>query len=132
MATTSGHEGIAKLGSNTIAEVVDFSFNQKTSPIEDTELSDKHKTFKTGGKDETDGSMTCQWDVTDATGQEAMAVDTEVTLSLYPQGDVTGDKYWSGSAIITEVGISNNDGETVKRSFSWIGNGAFTLVTVPV
>lgn len=130
MATTSGHEGIVKNGSNTIAEIIDFSFTQKTSPVEDTELSDKHKTFKTGGKDETDGSMTCQWDVTDAAGQEAMAVDSEFTLNLYPQGDATGDQFWTGSAIITEVGISNADGETVKRAFTWMGNGPFTLSAV--
>ncbi len=129
MSTTSGHEGLVKVGSNTIAEVVDFNFSQKTSPVEDTELADKHKTFKTGGKDETDGSITCQWDVTDTAGQEAMPVDSEVTLNLYPQGAATGDKYWTGSAIITEVGIENSDGATVKRSFTWIANGAFSLST---
>jgi len=130
MATVSGHEGIAKIGTNTIAEVVDFNFTQKVSPVEDTELSDTHKTFKTGGKKETDGSMTCQWDVTDTNGQEAMTVDAEVTLALYPQGDTSGDKYWTGSAIITEVDVENSDGATVKRSFSWVANGAFTLSTV--
>ncbi len=130
MATTSGHEGIAKVGGNAVAEVIGFSFTKKTSPVEDTELSDKHKTFKTGGKDETDGSITCQWDVTDVTGQEAMAVDAEVTLNLFPQGDEAGGRFYSGSVIITEMGVENSDGSTVQRSLSWVSNGGLTLGTV--
>lgn len=130
MATHAGHEGLVKIGANTVAEVVDFNFEQSVSPVEDTELSDTHKTFLTGGKKETNGSITCQWDETDTNGQEAMTIDAEVTLNLYPEGDTSGDSYWTGSAIITKVGVANNDGETVKRSFEWIANGAFTLSTV--
>lgn len=130
MATTSGHEGIAKIGTATIAEIIDFSFTQKTSPIDDNELSDSHKSFKPGSLIETDGSMTCHWDVSDVTGQEAMQVNSEVTLNLFPGGDSTSDRFWSGNAIISEVGLENASGNTVKRSFTWVGNGAFTLGTV--
>lgn len=130
MATTSGHEGIVKKDGNTIAEVIDFSFTQKTSPVEDTELSDEYKTFKTGGKKETDGSITCQWDVTDTAGQEEMIIDSEFELTLFPQGDASGDASWTGTAIITEVGFENSDGDTVKRSFTWIGSGPFVQSVV--
>ncbi|MFQ5510160.1 MAG: hypothetical protein ACE5FN_12630, partial [Leptospirillia bacterium] len=100
MANHVGSEGLVKVGVNTIAEVKSWSLDIQGEVVEDTELNDAWKTHKPGIKSWT-GSVECHWDETDALGQGAMVVGNEVTLNLYPEGDVLGDQYYSGLAIFT-------------------------------
>ena len=53
-----------------------------------------------------------------------------MTLNLYPEGSTSGDIYYSGLASITEVGVAVSEGETIKQSFSFKGNGALSQSTV--
>lgn len=133
MATHSGSEGQVKLGSNAVAEIIDFEFTETVEPIEDTAMGDTYRThIASSGIKSWSGTVTCHWDETDTNGQEAMTVGASVTLNLYPEGSTTGDKYWSGTATITEMDVAvKHDGETTKRKFGFMGNGALTLGTVP-
>lgn len=128
MATHSGHEGVVKLGSNTIAEVVGFSVDNTGDVFEDTALADTAKTYIAGQSGWT-ASVECHWDETDTNGQVAMTVGATVTLNLYPEGATTGDIYYSGSAIITSISRSVAIGSTVKASYSMQGTGALTTST---
>ena len=132
MATHWGNEGQVKLGSNAVAEIIEFEFTETVEPIEDTAMGDIYRThIASSGIKSWSGTVTCHWDETDTNGQEAMTVGASVTLNLYPEGSTTGDKYWSGTATITEMGVAvKHDGETTKRTFSFMGNGALTLGTV--
>lgn len=133
MATHWGNEGLVRVGSNTVAEVTEFEFTQSVSPVDDTAMGDAWKSHIPGsGIKEFSGSLTCHWDETDTNGQETLVVGASVTLNLHPEGNQTGDKYWTGTASITEVTVTTPmDGNTIKRSFNFVGNGALTLSTVP-
>jgi len=125
MANHKGSEGTVKVGTSVIAELRSFSISEKADTIEDTTMGDAAKTFQVG-LTEWEGSITCFWDETDATGQEAMTNGATVTLNLYPEGAVSGDHYATGSAIVTEVGVSSAHDGMVERTFSVKGAGALT------
>lgn len=129
MATHKGSEGEVKVGSNLIAEVDGFSWDETADMIEDTELSDTYKTFITDMFSWT-GSIECHWDETDSTGQGAMTIGSSVTLNLYPEGDSGGNTYHTGTVLITSISIANAKGSTVTSAFSFQGTGAKQITTV--
>ena len=129
MANHKGSEGTAKIGSNVIAEVKDWSISESAETIDDTTLGDTART-KTVGLTSASGSMTAFWDETDTTGQGAMTVGAEVALKLYPEGATTGDTFASLSAIITEKGVSTTLDGMVETSISFEANGVATWAAV--
>ena len=127
MPTHSGHEGLVKIGSDTVAEVTSWSTDETADTIEDTELSDTAKTFKAGQTSWT-GSIETHWDETD-TAQTAMTAGASVTVSLYPEGATAGSKYYTGAAIITSISRSGGSGSTVTANYGLQGNDALSLAT---
>ncbi len=129
MALHKGSEGVVKIGSNTIAEVRDWSLEETAETIDSTELSDSAKTFEVGTTSWS-GSLNCFWDETDTTGQGACTVGASVTLNLYPEGATTGDTYATGTALINSLSKSGGIDGLVEASFSFQGTGALTWGTV--
>ena len=129
MALHKGSEGVVKIGSNTIAEVRDWSLEETAETIDSTELSDSAKTFEVGPTSWS-GSLNCFWDETDTTGQGACTVGASVTLNLYPEGATTGDTYATGTALINSLSKSGGIDGLVEASFSFQGTGALTWGTV--
>ena len=129
MANHKGSEGVAKIGSSTIAEVKDWSISESAETIDTSKMGDSART-KTVGLTTASGSMTAFWDETDTAGQGAMTVGAEVALNLYPEGATTGDTYATLSAIITEKGVSTSLDGMVETSVSFEANGAVTWGTV--
>jgi len=129
MATHKGSEGVVKVGSNTVAEVRDWSLTITADTVEDTTMGDSARTYKPS-LTSASGSISAYWDETDTTGQGAMTAGSEVTLNLYPEGDSSGDTYYTFSAIITEEGASAAFDGMVEASYSFSANGAVTTTTV--
>ena len=129
MANHKGSEGIAKVGSNTIAEIKDFSLSETAETIDDTTMGDSART-KQVGLTTASGSMTAFWDETDSSGQGAMTVGASVTLNLYPEAATTGDTYATLTALITEKGVSTTLDGMVETTVSFEANGAVTWSTV--
>ena len=129
MATHKGSEGLVKIGSNTVAEVTGFSFDETCDTIEDTQLSDSARTF-VADYTSFSGSIDCMFDETDSTGQGAMTSGASVALDLFPEGDGSGDTYFSGTAIITSISRANAQGAMVTASFSFQGTGVLGTATV--
>ena len=127
MATHSGHEGLVKVATDTVAEVTSWSIDESGDTIEDSELSDSAKTFLSGQTSWT-ASIEAHWDETD-TAQNAMTSGAAVTLSLYPEGATAGAKYFTGAVIITSISRSGGSGATVTANFGAQGNGALSLAT---
>ena len=129
MATHKGSEGLVKIGSNVVAEVTGFSFDETCDTIEDTALSDTARTYVT---DYTtfSGTIDCMFDETDTTGQGAMTNGASVALDLFPEGASAGDTYFSGTALITSISRANAMGSMVTASFSFQGTGALGSSTV--
>ena len=90
-------------------------------------MGDTDRSFKAGLKSFT-GSVEVFWDETD-TAQIALDVGAEVTLKVYPEGATTGDKYYSGSAIVTGRTVTSSFDGMVEAAITVQGNGALTLAT---
>ena len=128
MANHKGSEGHVAIGANTVAEVRSWSLDEQIGTIDDTVMGETDATHQTG-IGSWSGSMTCFWDETDTNGQGAMTKGASVTLNLYPEGDTTGDTYYTGTATITGIGRSAGFDGMVEASYSFTGNGALTEST---
>lgn len=128
MANHTGVDGLVKVGTNTVAEVRNWSISETADTIEDTTINDTSRTYQAGLKSWS-GSLTAFWDETDTSGQEVLTVGSSATLNLYPEGATTGDIYYSGTAIINNVGISVPTGGMVERTYGFQGSGALTKGT---
>ena len=129
MATQVGTSGVVKIGANAVAEVTGFTIDESNDTVEDTSLTDTAKSYKALRKDAT-GTVECHFDNSDTNGQVALAVGSEVTLDLYPEGDTAGDTYYTGTAIVT--GVSQNvslDG-VISRTINVQFSGGVSTTTV--
>jgi predicted secreted protein len=129
MATHTGSEGTVKVGSNAIAEIRSFSIEESADTLEDTSMGDTARTYKSSLTTYT-GSVDVLWDETDTTGQGALTIGAEVTLNLYPEGDTTGDTYYTGTAIVTGRTVNSSYDGLVEMSISVQGTGALSETTV--
>ena len=129
MATHTGSEGTVKVGTDAIAEIRSFSIEESADTLEDTSMGDTARTYKPSLTTYT-GSIDVLWDETDTTGQGALTVGSEVTLNFYPEGDTSGDVYYTGLAIVTGVSRNSSFDGLVEMSISVQGNGALTTSTV--
>ena len=129
MATHAGSEGTVKSGANDIAEIRSFSLEESADTIEDTTMGDTSRTYLTGLKTFS-GSVDVFWDETDTNGQVSFAVGSSVTLAVYPEGDTSGDTYYSGTAIVTGRTITSSFDGMVEAFFTLQGTGALAAATV--
>lgn len=129
MANHHGTEGLVRVGANTVAEVTGFNFTATAEYAEDTTLADTAKTYNVAAITSWSGSITAYWDETDTTGQVALAPGANVALKLYPEGATTGDTYYQGDALITEITRTVARGAVTEIAFSFVGNGALSTAT---
>lgn len=129
MATHTAANGVIKVGSNAVAEVTGYSIEYTSDTVEDTVIGDSARTYIPTLKTFT-ASLDAMWDETDTNGQVALVVGTTITFSIYPEGDSSGDTYYTGSGIITGRTISTAVGEMITANFSIQGTGDLTATTV--
>lgn len=129
MATHAGSEGLVKVGANTIGNVRSYSIEETADTIEETTMGQSARLYR-ASLTSWSGSVDIYWDETDTTGQGALTVGSEVTLSFYPEGDDSGDTYYTGTAIVTGVTKSAAFDGMVEGSISIQGDGALTSTTV--
>lgn len=129
MATHTAANGVIKVGSNPVAEVTGFSIEYNSDTVEDTVIGDTARTYIATLKSFT-ASLDAFWDETDTNGQGALTIGSSVTFAVFPEGDSTGDTYYTGSGIITGRTISSSTGEMITASFTVQGSGDLTETTV--
>ena len=129
MATHTGSEGTVKVGANAIAEIRSFSIEESADTLEDTTMGDTARTYKSSLTTYT-GTVDVLWDETDTTGQGALTIGASVTLNLDPEGDTSGDTYYTGTAIVTGRTINSSFDGLVEMSISVQGSGALSETTV--
>lgn len=130
MATHSGHEGIAKVGTDTVLEVTAFTLDRSAETIDDTELSDASKSFIAGQKGWT-ASIEAHFDEADTTGQAVLVEGATVTVNLFFGGDTTGETQFGGTGIVNSLSINNGIASTVTASFGLQGSGDLATTVVP-
>ena len=129
MANHLGSEGTVKIGANDVAELKSWSINETMNPVDDSNIGDTAKTFKSGST-EWDGSVDCFWDETDTNGQGALTIGASVTLNMYPEGATSGDTYYTGTALVTSINRQSAIDGIVEASFSFKGTGGLSESTV--
>jgi hypothetical protein len=129
MATYVGKNGAVYVGANAVAEIKDWSLETTSEVVADTVMGDSWVTNKPTLKSWT-SSFNAIWDDADTTGQLALDEGAEITLNLYPIGNTTGNKYWSGACIVTSVSKTAAVDGLIEASFSVTGNGALTEADV--
>jgi hypothetical protein len=128
MATHAGSEGVVFSGSNQVNEVRSYTISETGETLEDTSMGDAARTYIASLKTFT-GSLDVFWDETD-TGQGDLDIGSTITLNLYPEGNTSGDTYYTGSAIVTEKSITASFDGLVEMSVSVQGTGALSETTV--
>jgi hypothetical protein len=128
MATHNGSEGLVHVGTDLVGELKGWSFTENASMIDTTVLSDTAQTFSVGSTSWS-GSAECFLDELD-TAQIALTIGSSVTLKFYFEGATSGDKYYSGTALVESVDRSGATDDIVNVSFSFRGTGALALATV--
>ena len=129
MAIHKGSEGTVHVGTDAVAEIKSYSVEETMDTIEVTTMGDSFRDYQTS-LTSFSGSLDVFWDETDTSGQGALTIGSEVTLNVYPEGDTTGDTYYTGSAIVTGVSRSASFDGLVEASISVQGTGALTPDTV--
>ena len=129
MAVHKGSEGTVKVGSNAVAEIRSYSIEETGDTLETSTMGDTARTY-VPSLTSWSGSVDVYWDETDSTGQGALTVGAEVTLNVYPEGDTSGDTYYTGSAIVTSVSKTASFDGLVEASIGVQGTGALTASTV--
>jgi hypothetical protein len=127
MASHKGSEGTVHIGSDAIAEIKSYSVNESMNVIDDSNIGDTAKTYQSGST-EWDGSVDVFWDEAD-TAQIALTNGASVTVKFYPEGATTGDKYYTGTALVTGISRSASVDGMVDASYTLKGTGALTLAT---
>jgi predicted secreted protein len=129
MATHAGSEGKVFAGSNQIAEIKSWSMEISSDTVDASIIGTSWRKNQATIKSFS-GSFDGFWDETDTLGQGSLAAGATVTLNLYPEGNVSGDTYWSGDVIITSISYNASFDGLVEASFSFTGTGALTESTV--
>jgi predicted secreted protein len=127
MATHTGSEGLIKVGTDTVGELRSFSLETTGDTIETSNMGTTARTYK-AGLTAWSGTASLFWDETDA-GQTALALGTEIVIKVYPEGATAGDKYYTGSAIVTAKSVSASFDGLVESSISFQGTGALSFST---
>jgi|SaaInlStandDraft_7_1057024.scaffolds.fasta_scaffold199141_1 hypothetical protein len=128
MATHTGSEGTVHIGTNAIGELKSWSYTEGVTTIPTTTLNDAAETHKTGTTNWS-GSSEAFWDIDD-TAQAALTIGASVTLKFYPEGEVSTDKYKTGTATVESINASGASDDMVGVSFTFKGNGALADATV--
>ena len=127
MATHTGSEGTIKIGTDTLGELRSFSLETTGDTIETSNMGTTARTYK-AGLTAWSGTASLFWDEMD-TAQIALVAGAEITIKVYPEGATAGDKYFTGSAIVTAKSVSASFDGLVESSISFQGTGALSLST---
>lgn len=134
MAGISGRGGKITYAGGVVAEVGNWTMSDDLDVIEDTAMSNgvtsAAKTFIAGNSSKK-VQLSGSYDPADADGQVAInAAIAAATLVLHPEGDASGKKYWTGSAIRTGFQVTGEVNGKINYSASFQFTGAVTYATV--
>jgi predicted secreted protein len=127
MATKLGRDGLIRISATTIGELRNYALTHTSDTVEDSVLGDTYRTRLASMKSWS-ASGDLYWDEGDA-GQLLITIGSQVTLNLYPEGSVTGDIYYQGSAIVTQFNVSASFDGIVEGSIAFEGNGTLSTLT---
>lgn len=126
MATYKGYSGTVKAGATptSVGEVTSFSLTHSADVKETSALGSSFAT-NVATLQRWNGSVSANFDDEDA-GQALLVIGGSVALEL----NAGNAMKYSGTAVISELSISNDVAGIVTASFSFTGSGALTATDV--
>ena len=125
MANHTGNSGTVLITAAQVAEVLSYSLTEGINVIDNTVIGDAADTHAVGTTNWS-GSVSCFWDETDSTGQEAMTIGASVALHLLPEGAGSTNIDFNGTASITSIERAVTNNGVITANFSFQGSGALT------
>jgi hypothetical protein len=125
MAVIKGKDGTVAVGSANVANVTSWSCTQEADVLETSAMG-------TGGAKTFVGSMT-SWSGTvecflDTTAQHtALAVGSEVAITLDTDGSGSAGSVYSGTVVVTSAATTVGAADIVTVSFDYQGAGTLTI-----
>ena len=132
MGITTGKRGVLAVGvggTDEVAELRNWSINEDGG-LEDTSVMGDDWTKSDPVLKSWKGSCGGFWDATDTAGQGALVIGAQVTLTLFPGGNTSGLKKWSGLATVASVDTEAAHNGHVAFKVNFEGYGALTKSTV--
>lgn len=135
MTAYSGVGGKVVIGSSGVLnELLSWQLQEKGDQVDTTSMQNgsttTDRTF-VATLNEWSGQITMNYDPADSDGQELLVANYNVAVKVYPQGDGTTKKYWSGNIIVGDITTQASVDGKIQKSFSFKGTGALTRGTVP-
>jgi predicted secreted protein len=123
MAAAAGKAGLVKIGTDTVANINNWSLDSSLDVLDTTEFGDSFKNYIAGLKDwkaTVEGYWDCAADTVGQTAlQTAFLAGSSVTLKLY----VNATNYYSGTAFITGFSPEAAVDDVVNISLEFQGSG---------
>lgn len=122
MATTTGKNGELTIDTTAIASMSSWSLEQTADPAESSVIGDEWRRYKPSMRGYT---VTIEgfYDIED-TAQGTLAVQAAVDFELYPAGNVSTEREYAGSAIVSAYNESGPFDNMVTFSATLQGDGA--------
>ena len=125
MTVHHGNSGAVKIGSNAVAEIQSFTYEEEdVSPAEITSMGDTTATPLPSGCKRGKGTIATLTDQADTTGQAALraavANGTPVTLHLYEEGE-GGTNELTGSVYLRKSSRGSDKTKPNESSFEYDG-----------
>ena len=124
MAGLAGKDGSLVIGADTMEEVTSWNLDASADMLEDTALGDEWKT-NVVGLSEWSATVEVSWlmsDTAQVAVQNAYLNKTSVTPKLY----TNASNYYTGTAYIESMSISDPVGDLVTATLGLKGTGALT------
>ena len=128
MAISTAANGVIKSGATPVAEITGYSVEYTSDTVESTVIGDTARTYEPTLKAFT-MSIDALFDPADS-AQGTLDPGARINFEIYPQGETSGDTYYSGTGIINSRTISASTGEMISASFSVQGDGDLTEAVV--
>jgi len=135
MATKSGTNATAKIGSTTIANLANWTISDNTEALEAPVFGDTNNKVHGMGTRKVSGSVSGYLDVDDTNGQEALnSAYTDRTSVIDFRLYIDATTYYSPDTVtdtdacvyITSVNISAAQNEIIPVEFTFVVSGAWT------
>ena len=123
MAVLKGKNGVVKVGAVAVGEVTSFSITHEVDTLETTSMGSSTKSRSyVASLHSFSGSIDCNLDPADTTGQNALDVGDDVSLTL----EVDTGSTFTGTAIITSMNVEAGVADLITASFDFQGTGDLT------
>ena len=120
MAKKHGKNGLVKVGSNTVLEVISWNLSDEVEVTDAPAMGNTYMERLASGNIGQSGTITVHHDPDDTNGQGALVPGATVVLNLFDDGDATGKKYDGGNAIITSRAKNVSYNGIVGKEYNFV------------